>query len=251
MKLHLNNFKQISNSKMNILRIEKKDFLYLLIIICCFYVIFEQSKLKKLDDNKIKMPVQNTRQVSFLDSSITQKNSVRFKYDLSHLTQTTMIVLGPIQDDEALLVYGLIKTIRPKTVIECGMGHGYSTVNILKAIDEDARLYTFDIEILNKNSPAFGDKRFKFIAKSQSKFEQSDIENKVIDFIYLDNGHYFDVNVEFWKKVMGSMSENAIMVIHDTGLHIIDDNGKQIEESSKVCDFKNLCGKAHCPPGKI
>jgi hypothetical protein len=56
------------------------------------------------------MPDQNTRQVSFLDSSITQKNSVKFKCDLSHLTQTTMIILELIQDDEALLVYGLFKT---------------------------------------------------------------------------------------------------------------------------------------------
>jgi predicted O-methyltransferase YrrM len=199
----------------------KKDVFYIIIILCSFYVIFNQST----------------------------RAQTNYKYDLSHLTQNKMIVVGPIQDDEALFLYGLIKTTRPKTLLECGMFHGYSTVNILKAIDKDARLFTFDIEIYNKNSPAFNDKRFKFINKSQSKFEQSDVENKTIDFIYLDNGHYFDVNVEFWKKVVGSMSENAIMVIHDTGLHIIDNDGMPIKESSKVCDFKNLCGKIHCPPG--
>jgi predicted O-methyltransferase YrrM len=231
---------------------EKKDLFFLIVLICCFYVIFEQFKMiKNIDNNKIEMPAQKRQPESLIDSSNAQMNSVKFKYDLSHLNQNTLIVSGPIQDDEALVLYGLIKTIRPKAIIECGMGHGYSTVNILKALDEDARLFTFDIEIKNKNSPAFNDKRFKFITKSQSKFEQSDIENKVIDFVYLDNGHYFDVNVEFWKKVIGSMSENAIMVIHDTGLHIIDDDGKPIEESSKVCDFKNLCGKAHQAGGKI
>ena len=237
---------------MNYLKMEKKDLFFLIVLICCFYVIFEQSKMiKNIDNNKIEMPAQKRQPESLIDSSNAQMNSIKIKYDLSHLNQDTLIVSGPIQDDEALVLYGLIKTIRPKTVIECGMGHGYSTVNILKSIDEDARLFTFDIEILNNNSPAFNDKRFKFIKKSQSKFEQSDIENKVIDFVYLDNGHYFDVNVEFWKKVIGSMSDYAIMVIHDTGLHIIDDNGKPIEESSKICDFKNLCGKAHCPPGTV
>jgi predicted O-methyltransferase YrrM len=237
---------------MNYLKIEKKDTFFLIILICCFYVIFEQSKIvKNIDNNRIEMSTQKTHTSSLIDSSNVQIKTAKFKYDLSHLNQNTMIVLGPIQDDEALVVYGLIKTIRPKTVIECGMGRGYSTVNILKSIDEDARLFTFDIEILNNKSPAFDDKRFKFIKKSQSKIEKSDIENRVIDFVYLDNGHYFDVNVEFWKKVIESMSENAIMVIHDTGLHIIDDDGKPIEESSKICDFKNLCGKAHCPPGIV
>ena len=183
---------------------EKKDLFFLIILICCLYVIFEQSKIiKNIDNNKIEMPAQTRQPVSLIDSSNVQMNSVKFKYDLSHLNQNTFIVSGPIQDDEALVLYGLIKTIRPKTVIECGMGHGYSTVNILKALDEDARLFTFDIEIKDKNSPAFNDKRFKFITKSQSKFEQSDIENKVIDFVYLDNGHYFDVMCDRFNAKVG------------------------------------------------
>ena len=136
----------------------------------------------------------------------TKNSQVKLKYDLSHLTQDSLIVLGPIQDDEAVFVYGLIKSIRPKTVIECGMGRGYSTINILQAIEQDSLLFTFDIEILNKNSQAFKDKRFKFITKSQGNFEHSDIDNRIIDFIYLDNGHYFDVNIQFWNKVVQAQS---------------------------------------------
>jgi predicted O-methyltransferase YrrM len=173
------------------------------------------------------------------------------KYNLSHLNQNSTIVLGPIQDDEALFVYGLIKIIRPKTVIECGMGHGYSTINILQAIDKDSLLFTFDVEILNKNSSAFNDERFKLIQKSQGNFQHSDIDYRTVDFIHLDNGHYFDVNIKFWNKVIKVMSENAIMVIHDTGLHITDINGIIIPYSKRICDFKNLCGKPHCPPGSF
>ncbi len=43
------------------------------------------------------------------------------KYDLDHLIQTNkQDVIGPIQDDEALLLYSIVKGMRLNRVLEIG-----------------------------------------------------------------------------------------------------------------------------------
>lgn len=168
------------------------------------------------------------------------------KYDLKHLDQTTQYVYGPIQDDEALFVYSVIRVLRPKLAIECGMGHGYSTKNLLSALEPDAKLYTFDIEILNKKASVFNDSRFKFIKKSQAEFDPNDVGNEKIDLVYMDDGHYFDVNVKFWKRILPYLKPNAVFISHDTGLHL-DEIEEYTQNRDCVCEF-NRCGWSHCPP---
>ncbi len=64
------------------------------------------------------------------------------KYDLSHLIQNeNQDVWGPIQDDEALFLYGLIRTARIKTILEIGGLNGYSSMNFLKALDFSKKKY--------------------------------------------------------------------------------------------------------------
>ena len=167
----------------------------------------------------------------------------QIKYDISLFEQQTQVVWGPIQDDEALLLYGLMKSLRPKTLIEFGFGHGASSTNFLKALDSDAKMFTYDIEILNKNAPAFNDSRFKFILKSQTEFNPEDFENRTIDVAYLDNGHYFDKEKILFPKLIPKMSKTGIILIHDTGLHVND-----IVKGTCACDFPDLCGVLHCPP---
>ena len=146
--------------------------------------------------------------------------------------------------DEAILLYGMVKSLRPKTLVEFGMGHGPSSTNFLKALDQDARMYTYDIEILNKNAPAFNDSRFKFIPRSQTEFNPDDFENRIIDFAYLDNGHFFEKEKVLFPKLILQMSKSGIIVIHDTGLHVV--NIAQKDPCS--CDFEGLCGVLHCAP---
>ena len=60
------------------------------------------------------------------------------KYDLSHLIQNSdQMVLGPIQDDEALLLFALCKVMMIKNIIEIGVLDGYSTNNFIKAVGEN------------------------------------------------------------------------------------------------------------------
>lgn len=173
------------------------------------------------------------------------------KYDLDHLTQRDEYVYGPIQDDEALFLYGLIKSIRPRVVVEAGMGHGHSSTNILKALDADSLLFTYDIVVFNKSAHAFHDSRFKLVNKSQSRFEHSDIDFKRVDLAYLDNGHYLNVEKEFWQRILPVLAPDAIVAIHDTGLHVNAQLAHELDTCECVCEFERVCGFMHCPPERL
>ena len=195
---------------------------------------------------------------------IVENLKKNLKYDLSHLTQTTVFQVGPIQDDEALMLFGmyrvyyyflihiissnysvlgLVKLIRPKTIVEFGFYVGDSSINFLKALDPDAKMYSFDIELRNPNARSLTDLRFKFIKKSQTDFDPTDVDNRTIDIAYLDDGHQFSLQTGLFPKLIKQVSKNGIIVIHDTGLHIYM-NSIQIEKDC-VCDFENLCGIQH------
>lgn len=68
------------------------------------------------------------------------------KYDLDHLTQdNNQVVVGPIQDDEALFLYSIIVGMKLKTVFEIGGLSGYSATNFLAAVGETGKVFTVDI----------------------------------------------------------------------------------------------------------
>jgi predicted O-methyltransferase YrrM len=70
-------------------------------------------------------------------------------YDLSHLTQPQkQNVVGPIQDDEALFLYSLIRTMRLKRILEIGGDVGYSATNFLKAIGGNGIVYIVEAHSL-------------------------------------------------------------------------------------------------------
>ena len=69
------------------------------------------------------------------------------EYNLSHLTQDSrQYVGGPIQDDEALVLYSIIKCMRIKTVLETGGDSGYSAKNFTEAVGPDGLVFCCDIK---------------------------------------------------------------------------------------------------------
>ena len=172
-----------------------------------------------------------------LDRGIEQEQNMQSKYNISHLKQDTQFIYGPIQDDEALLLFGLVKALRPKTVTEFGYSSGVSALNFLKALDEDAKLYSYDI---NPATP-HNDQRLKFYKKSQTEFLFSDVDNRTIDLAFFDAGHLFYMNKYAFEQIINFLAPNAVIVVHDTGLHV----QKKFSFEMCVCDFENYCGSVH------
>lgn len=140
-------------------------------------------------------------------------------YPLSHLKNLDEFVIGPIQRDEALLLFALVRVVDPKTLVEFGFYQGHSAINFLKAMSPDARLYSFDISSDSmKAARRINDTRFNFLFKSQSEFEPSDVDNRTVDLVFFDAAHDFQLNLTTLERLMDSLSERALIVVHDTGI---------------------------------
>ncbi len=129
--------------------------------------------------------------------------------------------IGPLQRDEAIALFGIIRTIRPKVVVEFGFFHGHSAFNFLQALPGDSRLYSYDIdaESIKRAKTEFNfDQRFAFIGKSQTDFDPGDIENQAIDFVFFDAAHELELNIQTFQRIIACLAPEGMIAIHDTGL---------------------------------
>ena len=140
------------------------------------------------------------------------------KYDLSHLTQhQDQNVSGPIQDDEALFLFGLIRILRIKRILEIGGLNGYSAKNFLKALEhsKDCWLYTCDINPVPKLS-----ENHKIIIKNAKELTEKDLDNQKIDMVFFDCHDM--VQMEIYNNLLkyNLIDENNVCIcLHDTNLH--------------------------------
>ncbi len=129
--------------------------------------------------------------------------------------------IGPLQRDEAIALFGIIRTLRPLVVVEFGFFHGHSAFNFLQALPEDGRLYSYDIDadsVKRAVTEFTFDRRFKFLGKSQAAFEPDDIGGREVDFVFFDAAHELELNIETFKRIAPHLAAGAMIAIHDTGL---------------------------------
>lgn len=131
-------------------------------------------------------------------------------YDLSHLTQDTRRVYGPIQDDEALLLYAIVKCMGITAVLEVGGQTGYSARNFLAA---GAEVVTIDIDPVPTLSP-----RHRVI--------QANAATASLDGIPRCGLVFFDAHDEaaqwrFYERAVDAevIDDDTALAVHDTGLH--------------------------------
>jgi predicted O-methyltransferase YrrM len=140
--------------------------------------------------------------------------------DLAHLTFAHDTMDGPVQRDEALLLHALIRVLRPKTVVEIGFFRGHSAFNFLRALDQDARLYSFDIDprCVERAAELFGhDPQVTVRQRSQTEVSAADIDGRLADFVFLDASHDLELNQLTFERLLPLMRADAILAIHDTG----------------------------------
>jgi len=137
-------------------------------------------------------------------------------YDLTHLVgPANQYVLGPIQDDEALFLYSIVKGMRIKRILEIGGLNGYSARNFIKAMESDGVLYTVDINPVTTVSS-----NHKFIHKDAKDITSDDIDNQPLELIFFDC-HEYDVQMNLYNKLLESnlINDNTLIALHDTNTH--------------------------------
>eukprot|EP00930_Biecheleria_cincta_P005379 TRINITY_DN106304_c0_g1_i1.p1 TRINITY_DN106304_c0_g1~~TRINITY_DN106304_c0_g1_i1.p1 ORF type:complete len:218 (-),score=22.02 TRINITY_DN106304_c0_g1_i1:13-666(-) len=139
--------------------------------------------------------------------------------DLMHLGAQGPLqaVAGPIQDDEALLLFAAIRVSGVRRVLEIGTRQGDSASNFLSAMRciPGARLYTVDVKAV----PMLG-ARHTSIVKDAANLTWSDIDNIPVNLIFLDCHHYASTK-RLLERVLGEkmLTRDGMIALHDTGLH--------------------------------
>lgn len=137
-------------------------------------------------------------------------------YDLSHLTQEeNQRVIGPIQDDEALLLYSVIRVMRLRNIVEIGGLGGYSAMNFLKAIGNSGNVVTIDLTPTQN----MGDRHIVLVGDAANVTpEQLQVDS--IDLLFFD-AHDYPAQMKFFHTMRdaGMISDSTIIALHDTGTH--------------------------------
>jgi predicted O-methyltransferase YrrM len=151
--------------------------------------------------------------------------------DLAHLSFYDELSVGPVQRDEALALHALVRVLRPRTVMELGFLRGDSAFNFLRALDADARLYSFDVdpacEAVARERFA-GDSRLVFRLRSQAELTAGDVDGRPVDFVFIDAAHELELNKATFERLIPLLAPGAVVAVHDTGTigrdHIPTDN---------------------------
>ena len=164
------------------------------------------------------------------------------KYDFSHLTQPpNQNVGGPIQDDEALLLYSIVRCGRIRRILEVGGLSGYSANNFLKAIswEKDAKtaVYTCDKKPVKSLAP----NHFTF-QKSIGDITIRDVHETPLDLIFFD-AHVLDPQMAAFNLLREAnlITNETIIALHDTGLH----SDKRAKWSYLITDSDGTKGYVH------
>src|SRR5579872_3938367 len=100
-------------------------------------------------------------------------------YNLSHLTQAPdQQVSGPIQDDEALLIYAVIKVMRLRRILEVGGLSGYSARNFTAAVGDEGVVYTVDLTPVPAQGP-----NHRVVTKDAADLTAADLDSLPLDLV--------------------------------------------------------------------
>ena len=126
-------------------------------------------------------------------------------------------VIGPLQDDEALLLYALVRTSSVRRVLEVGGLEGFSARNFLAALAEkpNAVVYTLDVNQVQVQGP-----RHVTIKADAAHFRPRMVDRRPVDLVFVDCHHYLATTTLLNRMLAAALlSDDAYVVIHDTGLH--------------------------------
>lgn len=139
------------------------------------------------------------------------------QYNLEHLTQDdSQAVVGPIQDDEALVLFSIIRGKRISTVLEIGGLNGYSAQNFIEAVSVIPDSYVFTCDI--NEVPKLSDNHIT-IKKNVLHLTNEDLLGKKIELLFFDCHSMFQMNAFRYLREKGLITDETVICLHDTNLH--------------------------------
>ena len=141
--------------------------------------------------------------------------------DLRHIGRQGLMqrVIGPLQDDEALLLFALVRTSNVRRVLEVGgLGSRFSARNFLAALrhKENAMLYTIDDNPVASLGP-----RHVTLTADASSFTADMIGREPLQLLMLDC-HNYAASRQLLERILETDMldvDGGFVALHDTGLH--------------------------------
>ena len=144
----------------------------------------------------------------------------RCKYNLEHLQASeAQRQMGPMQDDEMLLLFAWVRTTRAARVLEIGGLGGRSAYNFLTATDglPGAVVYTVDLRHLPSRA-----RNHVVLTKDAAELTSSDVNDRPLDLLLLDcHNRTATLRMLRTLEAQGLLHERTTLALHDTGLHQI------------------------------
>jgi len=137
-------------------------------------------------------------------------------YPLAHLTQDErQEVSGPIQDDEALVLFALIRCMRMRAVVEIGGLAGYSARNFCAAVGPEGTVITIDLVDVPRVAENHVVLQGDALALDASAYPVDRF-----DLIFLDC-HDYATEWGFVNKLTaaGLIDDDTVIALHDTNVH--------------------------------
>jgi hypothetical protein len=170
------------------------------------------------------------------------------KYDLTHLTQSDdQNNPGPIQDDEALLLYALIRVTRIKRIVEFGGVHGYSAKNFCEAVGNEGVVYTIDWGV-DGPTPKVAENHV-VVSKNVADVEPEDLGNQPVDLVFFDC-HAYEASLCAFQKLRRAriITDKTIFAFHDTNLWPTKDAPNTTGAEWPEIAYEVEGGWVFCPP---
>lgn len=138
--------------------------------------------------------------------------------DISFINTLGEEVVGPVQREEGLLLFGLTRVIRPRVVVELGYGWGASASVLLAGLAADAELYSVDVAPKVPVSQRT-DVRFHFVNKDLRDLAPADIQDRTLELLFFDAAHdSLETKQTAYDSLADNLSAEALVIIHDTGV---------------------------------
>ena len=143
-------------------------------------------------------------------------NEQSSKYHFGFLTQEpNQMVLGPIQDDEALLLFSIIRCMRLKRIVEIGGLSGYSGRVFIEATGPEGMVYSVDLV----DVPKLADNHIT-LCKNALELSTADFSGLPVDMVFFDCHDYIaQIGLLQNLQEKGIITDSTILALHDTNLH--------------------------------
>jgi len=118
---------------------------------------------------------------------------------------------------ELIYLCSFIRELKPKRILEIGTKHGRTSINLAKFSPSEAKVFSVDIEVLDKpeicDLPEY--QKIKFFQGDTTKFDFKSKGLDNFDFILVDANHHEKFVINDTKIAYSLIKNGGVIIWHD------------------------------------